>query len=41
MQEAFDGGFNIKEVSRNGSPVKYTIHQTMMRIDMATAIKIG
>ncbi|GGG22339.1 aminopeptidase [Christiangramia forsetii] len=41
MQEAFDGGFNIKEVSKNGSSIKYTIHQTMMRIDMPQPLKAG
>ncbi|QYA25493.1 M1 family metallopeptidase [Gramella sp. MT6] len=41
MEEAFDGGFNIKEVSKDGTPLKYTIHQTMMRIDMPQALKAG
>ena len=41
MEEPFDGGFNIKEVSVKGSPLKYTIHQTMMRIDLPQALKPG
>ncbi|GAA4317795.1 M1 family metallopeptidase [Pontixanthobacter gangjinensis] len=41
MEEPFDGGFNIKEVSSNGSPLKYTIHQTMMRIDLKQPLKAG
>lgn len=41
MEESFDGGFNIKEVSKDGSPLKYTIHQTMMRIDMPKPLKAG
>ncbi|MCM8567911.1 M1 family metallopeptidase [Gramella jeungdoensis] len=41
LQEPFDGGFNIKEVSRDGSALKYTINQTMMRIDMPQPLKAG
>lgn len=41
LQEPFDGGFNIKEVSQNGTDLKYTIHQTMMRIDMPQPLKSG
>ncbi|MFV8224852.1 M1 family metallopeptidase [Christiangramia aquimixticola] len=41
LEEPFDGGFNIEEVSRNGSPLKYTINQTMMRVDMAQPLKSG
>ncbi|MCP9201431.1 M1 family metallopeptidase [Gramella sp. GC03-9] len=41
MEEPFDGGFNIKEVSSNGAPLKYTIHQTMMRIDLPQPLESG
>ncbi len=41
MEEPFDGGFNIKSVTANGAPLKYTIHQTMMRIDMSKPLKAG
>lgn len=41
MEEPFDGGFNIKSVTANGAPLKYTIHQTMMRIDMPKPLKAG
>src|SRR5690606_13823890 len=34
MNEPFDGGFNITEVSKDGKPLAYTINQTMMRIDL-------
>lgn len=42
MAENFDGGFNILEVKdANGNPLKYTINQTMMRVDMAKPLKPG
>ncbi|MUP46761.1 M1 family peptidase [Gramella sp. BOM4] len=41
MEEPFDGGFNIQAVSTNGAPLKYTIHQTMMRIDLPQPLKSG
>lgn len=41
MTEGFDGGFNIEKVSRNGSPLNYTINQTMMRIDMGQPLEAG
>ncbi|MCB0465148.1 MAG: M1 family peptidase, partial [Aequorivita sp.] len=35
MGNEFDGGFNIMEVKdAKGNPLKYTINQTMMRVDM-------
>ena len=35
MTKPFDGGFNIEYVKdTNGKPLKYTVNQTMMRIDM-------
>ena len=41
MTEGFDGGFNIEKVTRNGSPLNYTINQTMMRIDMGQPLEAG
>lgn len=41
MNEPFDGGFNITEVSKDGKPLAYTINQTMMRIDLPTPLKAG
>ncbi len=40
MTETFDGGFNIAYVKdANGKPLKYTINQTMMRIDIPQPLK--
>jgi len=40
IEEGFDGGFNIDYVQDvNGEPMKYTINQTMMRIDLPEALK--
>lgn len=40
MEEDFDGGFHIEYVNdSNGKPLKYTINQTMMRIDLPTPLK--
>ncbi|WP_276165729.1 M1 family metallopeptidase [Zobellia alginiliquefaciens] len=40
MTEPFDGGFNIAYVKdANGKPLKYTINQTMMRIDIPQPLK--
>ncbi|MUH37689.1 M1 family peptidase [Zobellia amurskyensis] len=40
MTEPFDGGFNIAYVKdANGKPLKYTINQTMMRIDISKPLK--
>lgn len=39
--EPFDGGFNIEKVTQNGSPLKYTINQTMMRVDLPEALEPG
>ena len=41
LEAPFDGGFNIKEVSKDGKSLKYTINQTMMRVDMPQALKAG
>ncbi|MCM4155886.1 M1 family metallopeptidase [Gramella sp. AN32] len=41
LQEPFDGGFNIEKVAANGKDLKYTIHETMMRIDMPQPLKAG
>ena len=38
----FVGGFNIEAVKDgNGRPLKYTINQTMMRVDLPTPLKSG
>ena len=35
MDPEFEGGFNITSVTNSdGSPLSYTIHQTMMRINL-------
>jgi hypothetical protein len=40
--EKFVGGFNIQEVKDvNGQPLRYTINQTMMRVDLPSALKSG
>ncbi len=40
MEEAFDGGFNLVYVhDAKGKPMKYTINQTMMRIDLPQPLK--
>ncbi|MDO6519236.1 M1 family metallopeptidase [Zobellia uliginosa] len=40
MTEPFDGGFNIEYVKdASGKPLKYTINQTMMRIDIPKPLK--
>jgi hypothetical protein len=41
MQESFDGGFNITEVSAKGKPLKTFINQTMMRVDLPQPLKAG
>ncbi|WP_424495039.1 M1 family metallopeptidase [Salinimicrobium sp. GXAS 041] len=41
MEESFDGGFNITEVSKDGKPLKHLINNTMMRIDLAQPLKAG
>ncbi|AFL79993.1 hypothetical protein Aeqsu_0481 [Aequorivita sublithincola DSM 14238] len=42
MDAGFDGGFKIMEVKdANGSPLKHTINQTMMRVDMPKTLKPG
>ena len=38
----FDGGFNIQHVKdAKGKPMRYTINQTMMRIDLPSPLKAG
>lgn len=42
FEEGFPGGHNIEYVQdANGKPLKYTINQTMMRIDLPTPLKSG
>jgi hypothetical protein len=42
MQEAFEGGFKIEYVQdAAGKPLKYTINNTMMRIDLPAPLKHG
>jgi hypothetical protein len=42
MDGGFDGGFNIMEVKDSKSnPLKYTINQTMMRVDMPKSLMPG
>ncbi|MGB3606391.1 MAG: M1 family metallopeptidase [Psychroserpens sp.] len=42
MNENFDGGFNIENVSTtDGKVLPYTINQTMMRVELPKALKTG
>ncbi|MEC8683493.1 MAG: M1 family metallopeptidase [Bacteroidota bacterium] len=41
MQEPFDGGFNISEVTQDGKPLKYMINYTMMRVEMPEPLASG
>jgi hypothetical protein len=42
MDKPFEGGFNIEYVKdAKGNPMKYTINQTMMRIDLPKPLKNG
>ncbi|MFC5046821.1 M1 family metallopeptidase [Aquimarina hainanensis] len=42
FKEPFDGGFNITAVKdQNGKALKYTINQTMMRVEMPQHLKSG
>ncbi len=42
LETDFDGGFKLEKVTDyNGSPLKYTINQTMMRIDLPKTLKPG
>jgi hypothetical protein len=42
LQQQFDGGFKLEYVKdATGKPMKYTINQTMMRIDLPTPLKHG
>ena len=42
VEEGFEGGFNIEHVKDAlGKAMKYTINQTMMRIDLASPLKSG
>ncbi len=42
LEESFDGGFKIEYVKdAKGKPMKYTINQTMMRIDLPEPLKPG
>ena len=40
--DAFDGGYNITKVTAsNGKPMKHTINNTMMRVDLSKPLKQG
>jgi hypothetical protein len=42
LEEKFDGGFKIDVLTEtNGAKLPYTIHQTMMRIDLPTPLASG
>ncbi|MCF4102409.1 M1 family metallopeptidase [Gillisia sp. M10.2A] len=41
MDEPFDGGFNITEVSKDGKALPHTINFTMMRVDLPQPLKAG
>lgn len=42
MEQPFQGGFNIEYVKdAKGNPMKYTVNQTMMRIDLDKTLKKG
>ncbi|MBI6115782.1 M1 family metallopeptidase [Salegentibacter maritimus] len=41
MQESFDGGFNITDLSQDGDKLKFTINQTMLRINLEEPLKPG
>ncbi len=41
LEEPFDGGFNIEEVSKDGKPLPYVVNFTMMRIDLPKPLKAG
>ncbi|HSI70251.1 MAG TPA: M1 family metallopeptidase, partial [Gillisia sp.] len=41
MEEPFDGGFKIEEVTKDGKALPYTINWTMMRIDLPQPLKSG
>ena len=40
MNPEFEGGFNLMKVlNKDGKPLSYTIHQTMMRINLEKPLK--
>ncbi len=42
MEQPFDGGFKIEYIKdAGGNPMKYTINETMMRIDLAKPLQHG
>lgn len=42
LKQPFDGGFNIKKViDDDGNPLRYTINQTMMRVELPKPLKPG
>ncbi len=42
LEEKFDGGFKIEYIKDSkGNPMKYTVNQTMMRIDLDKPLKHG
>jgi hypothetical protein len=42
LQKSFDGGFKIDYVrGKDGKPLKYTVNQTMMRVELPAPLKKG
>lgn len=41
LEEPFNGGFNIEEVSKDGKNLPFVINFTMMRIDLPKPLKAG
>ena len=41
MDQSYEGGFNITEVSKDGKALSYAINHTMMRVDLPEPLKAG
>ncbi|HET8838355.1 MAG TPA: M1 family metallopeptidase [Flavobacteriaceae bacterium] len=41
MEDTFDGGFKLQEVTHNGKPLDYFVNFTMMRINLNEPLKAG
>lgn len=41
MDQSYEGGFNITEVSKGGKALSYAINHTMMRVDLPEPLKAG
>jgi len=41
MEESFDGGFNIVDLTHDGDKLNYIINQTMLRIDLEEPLEPG